>query len=187
MKAIEKVRKIREGQSDSEPEVVVHTTTANQLREELWDKVMKGESAECPVCERMYKVSKPKLNSNMVYFLIQLWHRKGEWVHHTELKYGSRNYPHLRHFGLAEMKEKDEDDDTKKNSGYWRITEFGSDFVQGSTLSPDGVYILQNRVLGFTNEMISVQEALAEKFNYSELMKPAIPPKGTGFGATEQW
>lgn len=65
---------------------------------------------------------------------------------------------------------KENDDPTKKSSGYWRITQKGIDFLEKRITVPKRVHIYDNKCVGFDEEMVDVIKALGKKFDYQELM-----------------
>ena len=75
------------------------------------------------------------------------------------------------HWGLAENKP-NEDDPSKKHTGFWRITRRGRRFVQGRIRIPSHVYLYDNERWGMTTETkVNIEDALGEPFDYQELME----------------
>lgn len=134
------------------------------------------EGAECPCCTQFAKVYKRKLYSTMARHLINLY-----WKHEND---PSETYFHISDFcpkhpgdfakflywGLVEEKPKDEDDTSKRTSGYWALTLEGRLFVENQTTVLSHVKIYDGRLMGFTGKKISIKEALGKDFNYEELM-----------------
>jgi len=77
--------------------------------------------------------------------------------------------PIARHWGLIEAKENV--DDAKQTSGYWRLTQQGIYFVQGELTIPKYVRLYDNEALSFEGEHLTIQQCLGNKFNYTELME----------------
>ncbi len=83
------------------------------------------------------------------------------------------DYAKLRHWGLAELKPND-DDPSKKDSGLWRPTEKGRRFAYRQIRVPRYVYLYKNKVMGFSEETISIEEALKVSFDYDDLMQAGL-------------
>jgi len=89
----------------------------------------------------------------------------------TERKMSSTNeMAKLRHWGLIE-KHYGKSEDGNSN-GLYRITEKGRAFVRGEISVPRYCYIFNDEVNGFSEEKTTIQAALGDKFNYSELIQP---------------
>lgn len=134
------------------------------------------EGAKCPCCTQLVKAYKRKLYSTMAGHLINLY-----WKHEND---PSKDYFHISEFcpkhpgdfakflywGLVEEKSKDEEDKTKRTSGFWALTLEGRLFVENQAKVPSHVKIYDGKKLGFAGKMIGIQEALGKDFNYEELM-----------------
>lgn len=139
-------------------------------------KAHAAEGTSCPVCEQFVKLYKRKLNSAQAYALIglvRIWIKSpDDYVQFTgKHKYrdGGGDFAKLRFWGLIE--EKQNDDDKKRNSGYWKPTVKGCNFVNNKIRVASHVIILMGKVEGFTEETIDITDALGDKFDYTELMK----------------
>ena len=145
------------------------------------------QGCECPACGQYVRLYKRKLNSGMAIFIIGLYKlmkkdlkRYSSPRHHNNfhsnkdvfdvmnIKVTSLDYSVIRHFGLIEARMSD---DSKRDSGYWRLTEEGIHFASGSDFSPKYVYLYNNKRQGVSDEKITIKEALGDKFDYEELMK----------------
>lgn len=104
------------------------------------------EDTDCPVCMRKVKTYKrnlpaadlPALAYLLYLTVIEEKRRKkaGEpaghiWIHIKDLqgKSGGGDFAKFRHWNLIVSKP-NEDDPSKKDSGYWRITHRGADFIR---------------------------------------------------------
>jgi hypothetical protein len=127
----------------------------------------------CPCCNQNVKLYKRPVNATMALILINLSKISlSEFVHASKLYEGfghlGGDFPKLKHWQLIE--EMPNDDNTKKNSGSWRITDKGVGFLLGDVKIPKYIITYNNECLGFSGEEIDINVALGEKFNYSELM-----------------
>jgi len=147
----------------------------------LRERVNKG--ARCPCCHQFAKIYSRQITSRMAYYLILLYKmsRGNEYIHVNELNdrttnkiplYGGGDFAKLSYWKLIEPLPKDDDDDdgAAKTSGYWRITEIGKKFVEGKTDLFKYANIYDGRIMGYSGDKQTIQEALKNKFNYRELM-----------------
>jgi hypothetical protein len=140
---------------------------------EDWTMNAAHDGAECPCCGQYVKVYRRKLYSAMAYALL-LIHRSTEnksdpWVHVPKLLNGhgtvarGGDFAKLVHWDLLESHEKD--------SGFYKLTEKGIQFAECRIAVPIAVYIYNGARLDWdSSEMITVVEALNDKFNYEKLM-----------------
>lgn len=132
---------------------------------EHWEK-----GCKCPTCGQLVKLYKRKLNSGMAFFLINLYKAGEGWHHARNLMHGSfsMDYAMLRRWGL--ITEQPNTDETKRTSGFWRITDAGRQFVEETKTVPTRVHIYNDVIVGFSEEHTTIREALGKRFNYNELM-----------------
>lgn len=128
----------------------------------------------CPCCDQFVRLYKRKLNTNMVRFLcslvrISMARGRDVWVNFKDCDFEGRDYPYVALWGLAETRAND--DASKKNSGQWRPTQKGLDFVLAGLRVPSHVHVLNNRVVGWSEDTVDVKSALGSAFNYDELME----------------
>lgn len=151
------------------------TATLHEAKKELRENWEQG--VECPCCTQYVKLYHRKLNTGITLFLIGLYKLCGpteNYFHAKQVleKIGgfttSRDYAILEHWGLIKAKP-NEEDPSKRTSGYWALTEKGFDFVIGAKPVMSHVKLFNNKFYGFTGKMISVREALGNKFDYEEL------------------
>lgn len=159
----------------SEPQKFYTLEEAKQFLRENWEK-----GAPCPCCTQYVKQYKRKLNSGMAYVLIAIYNidKTLEDDHYFEMAkvlvskgIGGINleYAKLAYWGLTEA-QPGNDDPTKRTSGMWRITDRGRRFVEGKIAIPKHVKTFNSKFYGYSDETITIREALGEKFDYEELM-----------------
>jgi hypothetical protein len=136
----------------------------------------------CPHCGRYGQEYKRKLNSGMaasLIWLVKFYESRKPlgvdfWVNvqenGTRQVLTSREIGKLQYWGLAELKPNLDEPD-KKESGLWRPTGKGIDFVYNRTRVPSHVFVYDDKVLEFSTETVNVQDALGTKFSYADLMK----------------
>lgn len=140
---------------------------------EDWTMNAAHDGAECPCCGQLVKVYRRKLYSAMAYALL-LIHRSREgkedpWVHVPTLLNGhgtvarGGDFAKLVHWDLLEAH--------AKANGFYQMTDKGVQFIECRIAVPVAVYIYNGARLDWdSSEMITVVDALGEKFNYEELM-----------------
>lgn len=137
-----------------------------------------GKSVTCPCCDQLVKLYHRSIHPRMARALIQL-HRltiyDNRYYHVAEIgadKLGG-DFAKLRYWGLITAMPNT--DKSKRASGYWKITPYGTSFVLGQVKISKYRYMYNSRVFGFSEETIDIFEALNDKFDYSELMKETPP------------
>jgi hypothetical protein len=126
----------------------------------------------CPCCGQFAKVYKRKMRSDMAHWLIWLVLKcrdsEDGWADVRQATVRNGDYAKTAHWGLAVQKMNQ--DTSKKNSGLWRPTDLGVQFVECRLKVPSHVHLYDNSVVGWSDKMVTVVEALGEHFNYQELM-----------------
>lgn len=137
-----------------------------QMRSEVKD------GTNCPCCGRLVKLYKRKLSAEMVVFLIALCREfEGDYLDIRTLrtwKYQRGDYAYLAHWGLVEQKPGNEPG--KRGSAHWKPMPKAFLFLRRRGLAPSHIHMLCGQFLGFSEELVSVDDALGQKFNYDELM-----------------
>ena len=148
--------------------------TLKEARKHLLISGRKG--AICPCCNQFVKLYKRKFSSVMARGLINLYH-----LSHGNVKFhhvsdimtrisptGSNDFSKLRYHDF--IREEPSSDPGKKTSGYWRITESGIKFLKKQMEVREYMLIYNTKIKGFEGNMIDIEKALGNKFNYNELM-----------------
>ncbi len=160
--------------------------TLTEAKQYLKDNMAKGIS--CPLCMQYVKIYPRRLNAGMskalilVYQLTTRLNPQNGWLHiqreftkQFKLNATAMDYIQLSRWGLIESKP-NLGDPTKKDSGLWRITQKGIDFIYRRIKLPKKATVLNNETMEFTGEEIDIGEALGKRFNYQELMKDYSSP-----------
>lgn len=147
--------------------------TIQEAKAYLKENFEKG--VNCPCCDQYVRIYRHRLNSQMAKCLIGMYRinyqQSREWVHVlNELKPSNRMYSLMRFWGLIVASEHDDEFLDKKASGYWKITQKGKSFVQGSLEIPKYVFLFNNKKYGESDETVNIQDSLGKKFSYTELM-----------------
>jgi hypothetical protein len=146
------------------------SVSLGEARNWLRERVDEGES--CPLCSQFAKVYRRKIHSTMARDLIRLYREVGadEWVHvPTVLGSSGGDLAKTVYWGLIEeLPGVREDGSTRV--GWWSITQLGKFYVLGRVLVPKYARIYNGRLLDLVGDRVGIQDALGDKFNYSELM-----------------
>lgn len=158
-----------------------NTATLKEAKDLLKNEWSDG--VECPCCTQFVKLYKRKITSSMAYALILIYryfknHPEKEYVHMNDYLNSIEGLPFaiksgdnakLRYWGLMEEKPEVRDDGSTR-AGYWKITELGKQFVEGDTAVQSHAKVFNSKSYGLEGELITIQDALGNKFNYDELM-----------------
>lgn len=138
--------------------------------------LLKGEKKDCPCCGRNAQIYQRRLHHTAAKKLIDLYRLGGDkdYVHTSRLV--ERGETSIGDFSKAKywdlIHEAPADSGIKKTSGLWRLTEKGVSFVRGQVTIPRTVQIFDDRVFGFSGDLVSIQQCLASGgFNYQDLME----------------
>lgn len=148
---------------------------AKKYLRDNWDK-----GVNCPCCGQRVHKRKETLSAGKVFWLIHLYrlNRQSPYVHARDVldqckdTMASVDYSKLKWWGLIEQKPKDaEDDEDKRTSGLYRITDMGKLFVENKVTVNKALFVFNSIIAGRTTEMVGIRDALGTKFSYSELMR----------------
>jgi len=152
-----------------------------ELRERTLDAAHTTKGTTCPCCGRKFKVYSRGINSGMAQILIWLArnYAVGEWVHTRRdaprFVLEKNEIGKLAYWGMVETQI---NADGKKNkSGIWCVTQRGVDFVMKRTREKSHAYLLKGKVIGYKDELVTIEDALGKEFNYAEMMVEPIPPR----------
>jgi hypothetical protein len=144
--------------------------TLKEAKEWLLERIDDG--AACPCCTQFAKVYRRKINSTMARGLIAAFRAYGtEFGHLQQIRHrglDNREESKLRYWGLME-----DDGETREDGGHagrWRVTTNGRIWVLNESKVPKYARIYDGRCIGLVGEPQSIVEALADKFDYRELM-----------------
>lgn len=135
----------------------------------------RDDGCVCPVCDQFVKVYKRLLNSTMARQLIVAWNKNGDrWFHTRDVvlegSAGAGDFAKLENWGLISPRDHEKGDQGKRTSGLWCITQKGAGFIHGHVQVPSHALIYNNELLGFTQDMVTIQDCLGKHFDYNELM-----------------
>jgi hypothetical protein len=161
--------------------------TLKATRDWTREQVKGGGKVPCPCCRQNVKIYPRRVSAGIARWLIGFYQlgltREGGWVHWTEVgvklnaaKSGV-DYSIPKHWGLIEPRIKGEDDEPhKKTSGFWRLTLKGLAYVLNRLSIQKIAYVYDDRLQKFGGPQLYILDALADKFDYRELMAAIVPP-----------
>ena len=128
----------------------------------------------CPCCDQLVKVYRFPINSSMVKDLMSLASKAdvGVYMHKVDFCRSTNQGGHFSKWsdwGL--VTQMPNDNPAKKTSGMYALTQKGRDFVDNKLRVPKYILTYNAQVLGFDGDEITIEEALGNHFNYSELMR----------------
>jgi hypothetical protein len=151
--------------------------TIEEAKQFLRDNYADG--VDCPCCGQFVKLYKRKLNSSMAAILIAVFQHSGrEYVHipslisslpHLHASLGGGDFSKLAHWGLIAKKD-DVRDDGSNRTGQWRVTKKGEQFIKNEIFVAKHVFLYNGIFRRYSDDGISIIDALGNKFNYRELM-----------------
>lgn len=129
------------------------------------------EAQTCPCCGQVVKLYARKIHRTPARELIRLWHLGPGFHHNREFKkdISAGDFHKLAHWGLVEPKP-NLDNPKKRCTGYWRITFKGVLFVKNQLKVARYCYVYNRQVHSFSDEQISIVDALQSRFDYEKLI-----------------
>jgi hypothetical protein len=127
--------------------------------------VNQDEGVQCPCCNQTLKVYKRTIYSTTASWLQLLVAASCEgedfvFVDVKDIDARGGDYAKLRHWGLVRPSP------TGSNSGWWKPTEAGVEFVKGSLEVPRDAFIVNNTLVGFSEVYVTMSEALGQGLEF---------------------
>lgn len=169
--------------TDTTPECLPGSAGAGLITLQQAQDWLEGELADgeqCPCCGQFAKLYRRKLNHQMAAVLIKMWRAStgtpywdgvwdGEYVNIPALlMHRHADEAKLACWGLIEEAPEKRPDGGR--SGWWKVTEKGARFARGFLWVPRYALIYDGLCKGLEGPLISVQDALGDRFSYQELM-----------------
>jgi hypothetical protein len=138
------------------------------------------DGGDCPCCGRFSKIYARPINATMsrsLCWLVQAFKTCGAWINvpvcGPKFVLRSKQLSTLQWWRLIEPKPNDNPKvKTVRDSGLWRPTQRGIDFVEGKIRVPRKVLTLFGNVIGYSSDEVSIQDTLDAKFDYEDAMAP---------------
>ena len=129
----------------------------------------------CGCCGQKVQLYKRTFNGNMARALALIYKLANKDYIHVQKEFSKLNlratsmdYIQLSRWKMIESKPNPKDPD-KKDSGLWRITDYGIQFLNKSIKVPAFVYVYDNKTHSYSTLEVSIIDIIDKKFKYSEL------------------
>lgn len=156
---------------------LTYPKTLDEAREFIADGMMEPGGVDCPCCSQKVKLYSRHLNSGMARALIAIYHEEehGKYFEVCKrlLANQSINAMALEFSKLKfwELIEKSPSEKGAVTAGNWRITDRGVAFVEGLLEVPRTAFVFNNKLMAYSEDVTDINKALADKFDYEELME----------------
>lgn len=143
------------------------------------------EGVECPCCTQRVQLYRRSITSSMAAVLCIIarlikpyrdFHLENFLKYHTDIASLRGDAAKLCHWQLLE-RVIGEREDGNPNTGYYRLTQAGHDFVFKHTIVPKYVAIYNNKTYSFESpDFVNIKDCLGNKFNYHNLINGHAAP-----------
>lgn len=130
------------------------------------------EGAICPCCGTFNKVYHRKIPLNTVKSLFRLYKlnsREPKAYHSRDFTGSHSGGDFAKIAALGLLSKVKNNNEKKKDSGYWNITEEGKKFCRGESLIQEKLVIYHNQLKGTEGDLKSIRDFWPE-FDYRDLM-----------------
>lgn len=143
-------------------------------------QLLSGEHCDCPHCGRYAQVYKRHIHATIARQMIMLFEQgghSGKYIHAANLipdgQSGAGDLSKAKYFGLIQAMP--ENNEAKKSSGYWTLTDAGLQFVKGKLDIPEYALVFDDKVVGVSQDKIFISDALKSGgFHYNDLIQGTI-------------
>lgn len=158
------------------------------LRKEWFDSA-EGKGSHCVICDRWGKYNAVRLTKVLVRSLAWMCavssQRTNGFVHMpTEApRFVTRSYAFskLKHWGLVvsvSNSTENSAEEKTRTSGLWKPTPLAYDFLNGTALLPEHVFVYNDARVGVADKLISVHDCMEKHFDYGEMMATTFNGSG---------
>lgn len=134
-----------------------------------------GGEIDCPCCGRYSKVYKRQIHKTLVAILIRMTVAPRDSQNYVDMPgllksfRAGRDFCILKYWGLIE--EKPNTNSKVRNSGYWRVSPFGIDFINGTGAVAKYAHVFDDKVVKFSGDHLRAADILGNNFDYNKLME----------------
>jgi len=148
-----------------------NSKTIKEAKEYLRAGFEKG--VECPCCKQFVRKYSRKLTTSMSIGLISLYIKADKSiykpVHIKDVQMvNGGEFAQLKRWEL--IQDQVNEDEKKRTSGMWHITNKGIDFVERRIKVPKYCDTYNGKTLKFSEETVNIMESLPGNFDYQEMM-----------------
>lgn len=158
-----------------------------------WLRANFSKGATCPCCHQFVKLYRRPLNKSMAFVLLLIarYYRRFDvkqdaWLHvpsyiaevvasNPRRAAAVRgDWAKLKYWNLIEEKPETRADGSPR-VGYWRLTQFGHQFINREVKVPSHIYVYNGEPLPkrVADTLVTIDEALTTEFSYAEIMGDA--------------
>jgi len=161
---------------------VANVSTVDAARDMVRGLMYTDAGVVCPVCDRLAKVYRRKINAGMLKPLLRLYALcplARDTDGYVKIGVGGAfrtaggDYAKLTLWGMIEPLPNAERADGSTRVGFWRITEWGRRFVEGKAAAPKYMYEYHGKPVtvdaGRPEKMVTVYD-LDPTFDFGEMM-----------------
>lgn len=143
------------------------------MNQEFIESIKQGKVTCCPTCGRHAQVYRRTVTRTMAVQLHKaaMKTKSGEYIHTSELVIGTStgDFPKLKYWKLIAPRPHQQEDGSKKDSGWWTVTERGRQFIDGLIMVRNNIHIYNDTIVGMSGGYSSFTDCLGKDFDYSEL------------------
>ncbi len=165
----------------------VHTFQGDSLEDaKAFVQLNLPSGASCPCCGQYARLYQRPINATMAVALILIYqhfqrHPNHAWLHVSQFLVQAKrdstiaggDVVKLRYWGLLERASGERSDGSNR-VGRYRITELGKQFVEGKVAVPKYAFLFNQRLFRLSDELITIADAIGDRFNYQELMMSTV-------------
>jgi hypothetical protein len=145
--------------------------TLRGAKDWLLARLDKGE--KCPCCHQFAKMYRRTINGAMVRALANLYKAGGGsafgYGHLPDMDPSKGDAAKLVYWDLIEEERGVREDGGR--AGYWRVTELGEEFLQGTIKLPKHARVYDQRLFGLDDtETVTIHDCWGKPFDLRELM-----------------
>lgn len=152
-------------------------TSVERARRVLLDNLADGVICAC--CNRLARSYREPIDSGMARSLIWLVRHyarnRGPWVEVRAVAptyvLRSAKMGKLRRWGMV-ITWDDKPDDGRKRAGLYKPTRRAFDFCLNRIRVASHIITVNDEIVGVSDTMVNIQQALGKKFNYDEIFPP---------------
>ncbi len=144
----------------------------NFLRSQL-EQEARGEGCNCIVCGERAKWNRRSLSKKQVKALVNLYKKTqpGGYSHITEFAESRGDGDEIAKTRYWQLAAPGENTDKKKlHSGYWKLTDFGRQFVEGRVSIYKYVWVYRAHAMAYDGEGVSIYDCYGQHFDIREVL-----------------
>jgi len=138
------------------------------------------DGSTCSHCDQTIGLYRRKITDQNAKALLNMYRAGVEKWHHWKDISDSTDFAKIIMWGLIERKVND--NETKSQSGLWKLTYHGVEFIQGRSEVTKYLYVYNNTIVERSAENTKFSDCLDDEFDYREIFLKDIPLEFAGQG-----